>query len=48
MLRQGDAKIFKKYSQMELRMKREASEKIKRQASESKGFDTVKLQREEF
>jgi hypothetical protein len=34
MLRQGDAKVFKKYSQMELQMKREALEKINRQANE--------------
>ena len=34
MLRQGDAQVFKKYSQMKLRMKREALEKINRQASE--------------
>jgi hypothetical protein len=32
MLRQGDAKVFKKYSQMKLQMKREALEKINRQA----------------
>jgi hypothetical protein len=34
MLRQGDAQVFKKYSQMKLQMKREALEKINRQASE--------------
>jgi len=28
MLRQGDAQVFKKYSQMKLQMKREALEKI--------------------
>jgi hypothetical protein len=39
-----DAKVFKKYSQMNLQMKREASEKINRQANEGKGFDTVKVQ----
>jgi len=44
MLRQGDAKVFKKYSQMKLQMKREALEKINRQANEVKGFDTAKLQ----
>ena len=33
LLRQGDAKVFKKYSQMKLQMKREALEKIK-----AKGF----------
>jgi len=44
MLRQGDAKVFKKYSQMKLQMKREALEKINRQANEAKGFNTVKVQ----
>ena len=44
MLRQGDARVFKKYSQMKLQMKREALEKINRQANEAKGFDTVKVQ----
>jgi integrase len=44
MLRQGDAKVFKKYSQMKLQMKREALEKINRQASEAKGFDKVNVQ----
>lgn len=34
LLRQGDAKVFKKYSQMKLQMKREALEKINRQANE--------------
>jgi integrase len=34
LLRQGDAKVFKKYSQMKLRMKREALEKMNRQANE--------------
>jgi integrase len=34
LLRQGDAKIFKKYSQMKLQMKREALEKMNRQANE--------------
>jgi integrase len=34
MLRQGDAQVFKKYSQMKLQMKREALEKLNRQASE--------------
>jgi hypothetical protein len=41
-LRQGDAKVFKKYSQMKLQMKREALEKINRSANEAKGLDTVK------
>ena len=44
MLRQGDAKVFKKYSQMKLQMKREALEKINRQANEAKGFVTVQVQ----
>jgi hypothetical protein len=34
LLRQGDAKVFKKYSQMKLQMTREALEKINRQANE--------------
>ena len=37
--RQGDAKVFKKYSQMKLQMKREALQKLNRQANESsRGF----------
>jgi hypothetical protein len=47
---QGDAKVFKKYSQMKLQMKREALAKMNRHANEGsfgtvppepKGFDTV-------
>ena len=34
LLRQGDAKVFKNYSQMKLQMKREALEKMNRQANE--------------
>ena len=34
MLRQGDAQVFKKYSQMKLQMKREALEKLNRYANE--------------
>ena len=34
MLRQSDAQVFKKYSQMKLQMKREALEKLKRRANE--------------
>jgi len=34
LLRQGDAKVFKKYSQMRLQMKREALEKMNRLANE--------------
>ena len=35
LLRQGDAKVFKKYSQMKLQMKREALAKLNRKANES-------------
>ena len=35
LLRQGDAKVFKKYSQMKLQMKREALQRMNRQANES-------------
>ena len=42
LLRQGDAKVFKKYSQMKLQMKREALGKLNRNANESgKGSDTA-------
>ena len=42
MLRRGDAKVFKKYSQMKLQMKREALVKLNRQASEAHvSFGTV-------
>lgn len=44
MLRQTDAKVFKKYSQMKLQMKREALAKLNRKANEAEsgpGFDTV-------
>jgi len=34
LLRQGDAKVFKKYSQMKLQMKREALAKLNRHANE--------------
>ena len=34
MLRQGDAQVFKNYSQMKLQMKREALEKLNRRANE--------------
>ena len=41
LLRQGDAKVFKKYSQMKLQMKREALQKLNRNANESgKDSDT--------
>ena len=36
LLRQGDAKVFKKYSQMKLQMKREALQKLHRHANESR------------
>jgi integrase len=42
LLRQGDAKVFKKYSQMKLRMKREALAKLNRHANEGGlSFGTV-------
>lgn len=44
LLRQGDAKVFKRYSQMKPQMKRDALEKINQYANEAKGFDTVKVQ----
>ena len=34
LLRQGDSQVFKRYSQMKLQMKREALQKINRQANE--------------
>jgi integrase len=37
LLRQGDSQVFKKYSQMKLQMKREALEKLNRQANEMPG-----------
>ena len=43
LLRQSDAKVFKKYSQMKLQMKREALARLNRQAGESgpaNSFDT--------
>jgi integrase len=42
LLRQGDAKVFKKYSQMKMQMKREALAKLNRQANETgSGFGTA-------
>ncbi len=38
LLRQGDAKVFKKYSQMKLQMKREALQRINRRANEERRF----------
>ena len=40
MLRQTDAKVFKKYSQMKLQMKREALAKLNRRANDKAGSDT--------
>ena len=41
MLRQSDAQVFKKYSQMKLQMKREALQKLNRRANEHRpGFLT--------
>ncbi|HEY1218615.1 MAG TPA: tyrosine-type recombinase/integrase [Bryobacteraceae bacterium] len=42
LLRQTDAKVFKKYSQMKLQMKREALTKLNRKASEAGSSDTEK------
>ena len=55
MLRQGDSQVFKKYSQMKLQMRREALQKLNRQANEmtdtlcqntlvDRSFDTVLAQ----
>jgi integrase len=41
LLRQGDAMVFKKYSQMQLQMKREALQKLNREANEQKGLVLV-------
>ena len=46
LLRQGEAKVFKKYSQMKLQMKREALVKLNRMANEQNmnqdpGYDTA-------
>ena len=40
LLRQSDAQVFKKYSQMKLQMKREALQKMNRMANEGQGFAT--------
>ena len=49
LLRQGDAKVFKKYSQMKLQMKREALAKFNRQANESgPSFGTVQPNQKGF
>jgi hypothetical protein len=41
MLRQSDAQVFEKYSQMKLQMKREALNKINRQANEAAPMDAI-------
>ncbi len=44
LLRQTDAKVFKKYSQMKLQMKREALQKLNRFANEGgRSYDTGRL-----
>jgi integrase len=43
LLRQGDAKVFKKYSQMKLQMKREALIKLNRQANEQNLDEKIDL-----
>jgi hypothetical protein len=49
LLRQGDAKAFKKYSQMKLQMKREALQKLNRRANEGRpGFVTILPRSEVF
>ena len=41
MLRQTDAQVFKRYSQMKLQMKREALQKLNRKASEADSAEEV-------
>jgi len=49
LLRQGDAKVFKKYSQMKLQMKREALGKLHRTANErGKDSGTVRPNQQGF
>jgi hypothetical protein len=45
LLRQTDARVFKKYSQMKLQMKREALNRMNRKAGEAglSGSDTAKI-----
>ena len=44
LLRQGDAKVFMKYSQMKLQMKRDALFKLNRQVNEQDiSFDTARV-----
>lgn len=48
LLRQGDSQVFKRYSQMKLKMQREALEKINRQANEMTAQTTPVLENESF
>src|SRR5438874_3564137 len=48
LLRQGDAKVFKKYSQMKLQMKREALKKLNRKANEGQAGFTRRDQTDEI
>jgi hypothetical protein len=41
--RQGDAKVFKKYSRMKLQMKREALVKLNRMANEQNSVENPEL-----
>lgn len=41
LLRQGDSKVFKKYSRMQLEIKREALDSLSRHANEKRSFETV-------
>ena len=41
--RQGDAKVFKEYSQMKSQMKREGPQKLNRKARSRTGFNTEKV-----
>ena len=48
LLRQGDAKVFKKYSQMKLEMMREALNRLNRRANEGLRLLTYRRRAEEF
>ena len=48
MLRQGDAQVFKKYSQMKLQMKRDALEKLNRRAGEMAPLIAERMARSRF
>jgi hypothetical protein len=51
LLRQNDAQVFKKHSQMKLQMKHEALTKANHmtgEAASSRGFDTVECRMTEF